>query len=149
MANNVNAAVIAIVEDEPIHEIYASLVGISHRKCVAVSHPESVRCAAATIGVIDLTSPNIDNPDIHSANQEADVITNNCDDCRPVPSSSQFISFYRKSCREAQSCWGGNVKRGGKQKFDHQSCSRDTPSSSQSGYLKSEISSENNNIGAH
>ncbi len=139
-----NAAVIAIVEDEPIHEFYASLVGTSHRKCVAVSRPETLRgtAASATSGGIVLTSlSNINNPNI--------LIPKICDDCHPAPSSSQFITFYRKSCREAQQCWGGKVKSGGKQKIGHQLCSRDKPSSSQSGHLKSELLSDVKNSRAH
>ncbi|KAL3811072.1 hypothetical protein ACHAXA_009020 [Cyclostephanos tholiformis] len=140
MAND--AAVTAIVEDEPIHEIYASLVeGNSYRNFDAVPHPESLRgtaaASSATSDVLVSTSLSSNNPYIYVANQEAAVIPNNFDDC-PTPSASQFMSVYRKSCREVQRCRGGKVNSGGKQNTGRHPCSRDNASSSPSVHLRSE-----------
>lgn len=149
MANNTNGA--AIVEDEPIHEIYASLVqGTGSRKYVAAALPRAVRrtASSATSEAIVLTALSNNDPSVYCTNHEADVIPNN-NDCCSTPSFSQFMTFYRKSCREAQLCCFGEVNIGGKQKADQQTCSRDTASLSSSAQRKSEKLTGSKNSRSH
>ena len=138
MADNSNGA--AIIEEELIHEIYASVIGgTSCRKCVDVALPRSARMtpASATSDAIVLASVSDNDPNVYGSNQEADVIPINSNYCS-TPSSSQFMRFYRKSCRDVhQNCTVGEVYGGGKKKICDQPCSIDNTSSSSSAQQKS------------
>jgi hypothetical protein len=115
MADSSNGAV--IIEEELGHEIYASLLeGTSCQKCVDVALPRSAQMtpASATSDAIVLASVSDNDPNVDGSNQEAPVIPINRDYCS-TPSSSQFMRFYRKSCRDVhQNCTIGEVYGGGK-----------------------------------
>jgi hypothetical protein len=136
MADNSNGA--AIIEEELIHEIYASLLeGTSCRKCVALPLSARMTPASATSDAIVLASVSNNDPNVYGSNQEADVIPINSSYCS-TPSSSQFMRFYRKSCRDVhQNCSVGKVYGGGKKKTGDQPCSIDNTSSSSSAQQKS------------
>ena len=140
MVDNGNGA--AIIEEELTHEIYASLLeGTSCRKCVNVALPRSVWMtpASATSNAIVLASLSNNNPNVYGSNQEADAIPINSNYCS-TPSSSQFMTFYCKSCREVHQNCIGEVYLGGKKKSSDQPCSRDNAPSSSSAQQKSEKS---------
>ena len=150
MADNSNGA--AIIEEELVHEIYASLLeGTSCRKCVDVALPRSARMtpSSAASDAIVLASVSDNNPNVYGSNQAADVIPINSNFC-PTPSSSQFMTFYRKSCRDVhQNCNNGEVYGGGKKKTGDQPCSRDDASSLSSAQKKSEKSTGVKNNRSH
>jgi hypothetical protein len=93
--------------------------------------------ASATLDAIVLASVSDNDPNVDGSNQEAAVIPINRNYCS-TPSSSQFMRFYRKSCRDVhQNCTIGEVYGGGKKITVDQLCSIDNTSSSSSAQQKS------------